>query len=155
MALQIGDKAPEFKIPSDNGDIALSDYKGKHIIIYFYPKDNTPGCTKQACAFNGRLCQFNDLDISIFGISKDSVTKHQKFKTKYNLGYPLLSDESNDVCEQYGVWVEKNMYGRKYMGIERTTFLIDGQGIIQHIWRKVKVANHIDDVIETAIKKVA
>lgn len=147
MTLQIGDKAPEFKLPSDKNDsISLADFNGQNIILYFYPKDDTPGCTKQACAFSENLSQFNKLDYSVVGISKDSASKHEKFRDKYNLNFPLASDENSDVCERYGVWKEKSMYGKTYMGIERTTFLIDGNGIIQFIWNKVKVADHIDDV---------
>lgn len=148
MTLEIGDKAPDFEIPTDGGGRAsLADYKGKNLILYFYPKDDTPGCTKQACGFSENLTQFNAIGANILGVSKDSVAKHVKFKTKYNLSFPLGSDENGHMSEDYGVWVEKSMYGRKYMGIERTTFLIDGNGVVQHIWRKVKVANHIEDVM--------
>ena len=152
MTLQIGDKAPNFSMPTDNNQIcSLSDYEGKALILYFYPRDDTPGCTKQACAFTENLSQFNDLGVEVLGVSKDSVAKHQKFKTKHNLTFPLASDENSTTCEDYGTWKEKNMYGKKFMGIERTTFLIDGNGVVKHIWNKVKVANHIKDVID-AIK---
>jgi len=117
-------------------------------VLYFYPKDDTPGCTKQACAFTENLSQFNDLGVDVLGVSKDTIAKHAKFIAKYNLDFPLASDENSMTCEDYGVWKEKNMYGRKYMGIERTTFLIDGNGVIQHIWNKVKVLNHIEDVMD-------
>jgi peroxiredoxin Q/BCP len=148
MTLQIGDRAPEFKMPTDdNSSVSLADYHGQSLIIYFYPKDDTPGCTKQACSFTESLSQFNNLNCAILGVSKDSVAKHQKFKTKHNLTFLLASDENTDVCERYGVWTEKSMYGKKYMGIERTTFLIDGDGVIQQIWNKVKVPGHIEEVL--------
>ncbi len=148
MSLQIGENAPDFKMPiDDNRSVSLGDYAGQPLILYFYPKDDTPGCTKQACSFTENLSLFNDLNVAVLGVSKDSVTKHAKFKAKYNLNFPLASDENTATCEDYGVWVEKSMYGKKYMGIERMTFLIDGNGVIQHIWRKVKVPNHIDDVL--------
>lgn len=149
MTLKTGDTAPDFSLPADNGkNISLSDYKGKPLVLYFYPKDDTPGCTKEACGFNENLQNFNDLAAAIIGVSKDSVSKHQKFKKKYALTFPLLSDEHTDICGQYGVWVEKSMYGRKYMGIERTTFLIDAEGVIRHIWNKVKVDGHTQEVID-------
>ena len=148
--LQVGDKAPDFTLPTDSdSEISLSSLKGHKIILYFYPKDDTPGCTKQACGFRDALPQFSKLDAHIIGVSKDSPAKHDKFKAKYDLNFPLAADEDGQLCEAYGVWVEKNMYGRKYMGIERTTFLIDEQGTIQHIWRKVKVKDHIEDVAQT------
>ena len=148
MTLQIGDKAPAFTMPvNDTKSVSLSDFKGKPLILYFYPKDDTPGCTKQACSFSENLSQFNKLNIAVLGVSKDSIAKHAKFKAKYNLAFPLASDENTTTCEDYGVWVEKSMYGKKYMGIERTTFLIDGEGVIRHIWDKVKVPGHIEDVL--------
>ena len=147
--LNIGDAAPDFTLPTDgNGSITLSDYKGKKVVLYFYPKDDTPGCTKESCNFNENLSAFNKIDTQIIGLSKCSVKKHDKFKEKYGLQFLLASDEDNDTCERYGTWVEKNMYGKKYMGIERSTFLIDEQGKIAHIWRKVKVPGHVDDVLE-------
>lgn len=150
MTLQIGDKAPKFKMPSDGGGTtSLSDYAGQMLILYFYPKDDTSGCTAQACAFTENIAGFNKANCAVLGVSKDSVKKHDKFKAKYDLNFPLASDEGTTTCEDYGVWVEKSMYGRKYMGIERTTFLIDGNGIIQKIWNKVKVDGHIDDVLNT------
>lgn len=149
--LSIGDAAPDFNLPTDSdGSLSLSVFKGQKLVLYFYPKDDTPGCTKEACAFKEALEDFNDLNTAVIGISKCSVSKHEKFKAKYNLNFPLASDENGDVCERYGVWVEKNMYGRKYMGIERTTFLIDENGKIAQIWRKVKVDGHIDEVREAA-----
>ncbi|MDP7143123.1 MAG: thioredoxin-dependent thiol peroxidase [Alphaproteobacteria bacterium] len=150
--LEIGDKAPSFTLPQTaDKDVSLSDYKGRYIVLYFYPKDNTPGCTKQACGFRDDLPQFDKLDATVIGISKDSLKKHHNFTDKHDLNFPILSDENGTVCEEYGVWVEKNMYGRKYMGIERTTFLIDPDGVIQDIWRKVKVNGHID-AVRTALE---
>ena len=147
--LNIGDAAPDFTMPTDgNGEVSLSDFKGQSLILYFYPRDDTPGCTKEAQGFTEALEEFNGLNAAIIGVSKDSVAKHDKFKAKYDLSFPLASDEESDVCERYGVWVEKNMYGKKYMGIERATFLIDENGKIAEIWRKVKVPGHVDAVKE-------
>ena len=147
--LNTGDKAPNFTLPTDGeGKITLSKLKGEKVIIYFYPKDDTPGCTKESCGFNDNLSKLNKLNVRVIGISKCSVQKHDKFKAKYDLKFPLASDENSDVCEQYGTWGEKNMYGKKYMGIERSTFLIDEKGKIAEIWRKVKVNGHVDAVIE-------
>ena len=149
MTLQINDKAPDFSMPTDEGNtITLSDLKGQSFILYFYPKDNTPGCTKQACAFSEHLSEFEELNIHVIGVSKDSLKKHENFRKKHGLKITLASDENNDICEQYGVWKEKSMYGKKFMGIERTTFLIDEHGVIKHIWPKVKVAGHIEDILE-------
>ena len=149
MTLQIGDQAPHFKLPNDNNDdVSLKNYSGQKLVLYFYPKDDTPGCTKQACGFTENLSAFNDMNCAIVGVSKDSVAKHVKFKTKHNLNFPLLSDENGTMCEDYGVWKEKSMYGKTYMGIERTTFLIDENGTIQKIWNKVKVKEHTEAVME-------
>ena len=146
-ALNIGDQAPDFTLPTDGGsEITLSDLKEKNVVIYFYPKDNTPGCTTESCEFRDGLPDFEKLETAIIGISKDSVAKHDKFKTKYDLNFPLASDENGTVCEDYGTWKEKNLYGKKYMGIERSTFLINKEGKIIHIWRKVKVKGHVEDV---------
>jgi peroxiredoxin Q/BCP len=148
--LNTGDKAPDFSMPADGGkNLSLSDFKGKKLVLYFYPKDDTPGCTKESCDFRDNLTQLNNLGAQVVGLSKDSVAKHDKFKEKHKLNFPLISDENCEICEAYGVWVEKSMYGRKYMGIERSTFLIDEEGIIRHIWRKVKVKDHVRDVIST------
>ena len=148
--LQIGDIAPDFTLPTDNdGEITLSSLKGQKVVIYFYPKDNTPGCTKEACAFNDTLSALNDLNTQVIGISKDSVKKHDNFKSKYDLKFPLASDENDDTCERYGVWKEKSMYGKTFMGIERSTFLIDENGKIAQIWRKVKVPEHVEAVKDT------
>lgn len=157
--LEIGQNAPDFTLPSDNGgEITLSDFKGKTVILYFYPKDDTPGCTTESCAFRDTLPEFEKLDAQIIGLSKCSVKKHDKFKEKYDLNFPLASDENGEVCEAYGTWVEKSMYGKKYMGIDRSTFIIDPQGKIAAIWRKVKVTGHVDEVkntLETLASKAA
>jgi len=149
MTLNIGDKAPNFKAETDDGKVlSLSDLKGKTFVLYFYPKDDTSGCTKEACTFTENISAFNKLDVTVIGVSKDSVASHQKFKTKYGLKFPLLSDADGKICEAYGTWIEKSMYGRKYMGIDRATFIIGADGKIKSIWRKVKVAGHIEDVLE-------
>ncbi|MFK7839606.1 MAG: thioredoxin-dependent thiol peroxidase [Bdellovibrionales bacterium] len=147
--LTIGDSAPDFTLPA-NGDteISLSSLRGQKVIVYFYPKDDTPGCTKQACGFSEALSNFNTLNTQIIGISKDSVKKHDKFVEKYNLKFPLASDEETTTCEDYGVWKEKNMYGKTYMGIERSTFIVDEDGKIEAVWHKVKVPGHIEAVQE-------
>lgn len=146
-SLNVGDTAPDFTLPTDNGgEITLSSLKGQKVVLYFYPKDNTPGCTTESCAFNDALPDFTALNAAIIGLSKCSVAKHDKFKAKYGFNFPLASDEDGDVCERYGVWKEKNMYGKKFWGIERATFLIDEEGKIAHIWRKVKVKGHVEDV---------
>lgn len=151
MALSEGDTAPDFTLPTDGGEtITLSALKGKPVVIYFYPKDDTPGCTKEACGFRDQLPDFSGLGATVIGISKDTAAKHDKFKAKYKLTFPLASDADGTVCEDYGVWVEKNMYGKKYMGIERATFLIDANGKIAKVWRKVKVPGHVEAVLEAA-----
>jgi len=143
-----GSNAPEIDLPTDGGgNFRLSDMKGETVLVYFYPKDDTSGCTAESCSFNDNLKTLGKLGCTVVGISKDSVKSHDKFKAKYNLNFPLASDAESDVCERYGVWVEKSMYGRKYMGIERTTFLIDKHGKIQKIWNKVKVNGHTDEVL--------
>lgn len=149
MTLEVGSPAPDFNMSSDgDGTVKLSDFAGKAVILYFYPKDDTPGCTKEACGFRDLMPDFSGADAAIVGVSKDSVARHDKFKAKYELPFILGSDEDGTVCEAYGTWVEKNMYGRKYMGIERATFLIDGEGKIARIWRKVKVKGHVEEVLE-------
>lgn len=149
MALNIGDKAPTIELPDDKGQtVNLSEYKGQPVVVYFYPKDDTPGCTSEACGFRDNLAVLNQVNAKVFGISKDSVKSHAKFRDKYELTFPLLSDETGAVCDAYGVWTEKSMYGRKYMGIERATFLIDGEGKIAKIWPKVSVTGHVADVIK-------
>lgn len=150
----IGEKAPSFTLPRDGGGtVSLTDYAGKAVVLYFYPRDDTPGCTKESIGFTESAAQFDALGAVVIGVSKDSVTSHDKFVAKHSLGIILASDENGTLCEDMGVWVEKNMYGKKYMGIERATFLIDGAGVIQQIWRKVKVPGHVDAVLD-AVKAV-
>ena len=149
--LEIGAEAPAFTAATDGGDtLSLESLRGRKVVLYFYPKDDTPGCTKEACGFRDLLPDFSALDAEILGVSKDSVAKHDKFKAKYDLPFRLVSDGDGTICEAYGTWVEKSMYGRKYMGIDRATFLIDESGIIKGIWRKVKVKGHVDEVLEAA-----
>ena len=149
MSLDVGDKAPTFTLPTDGGgDISLKDLKGETVILYFYPKDDTSGCTAEACAFRDALPDFSKVNATVIGVSKDPVKKHDKFKDKYDLTFPLASVEDGKVCDAYGTWVEKSMYGRKYMGIDRSTFLIDRNGVIRAIWRKVKVPGHVDEVLK-------
>lgn len=148
MSLEKGHLAPHFELPQENGDIfKLSQARGHFVVLYFYPKDDTPGCTKESCAFRDLHGVFQQKNALIFGISKDSLQSHQKFKNKYSLPFPLLADEEKSVIEAYGVWKEKKNYGKTYMGIERTTFLIDPQGKIKHIWRNVKVDGHVEAVL--------
>ena len=150
MALSIG-VAPSFEVNIDgSGKFSLSESKGSPVVLYFYPKDDTPGCTKEACGFRDAFPDFSALNATIVGVSKDTVTKHDKFKAKYELPFHLASDEDGSLCEAYGTWVEKSMYGKKYMGIERATFLIDASGVIQGIWRKVKVNGHVEEVLEAS-----
>ena len=145
----ISDIAPDFTLPRDGGgQISLSALRGNPVVLFFYPRDDTPGCTKESIGFSEQLQAFADAGAQVFGISRDSVAKHDKFVAKHNLTTPLLSDEGSTVCEDYGVWVEKNMYGRKSMGIQRTTFLIDAEGRIAQVWRKVKVPGHVDAVLD-------
>ena len=147
-ALKVGDKAPLFALSADGGgDISLSGLKGKTVVLYFYPKDDTSGCTAEAIAFSKDAKAFKQAGAVVVGVSKDSVASHDKFKTKHKLDLTLASDEDIKVAQAYGVWVEKSMYGRRYMGMERATFLIDGKGVIRNIWRKVKVPGHSTDVL--------
>ncbi len=144
-----GDKAPAFSLPTDDGStISLKDLKGKKVILYFYPKDMTPGCTVEACDFRDAQKDLKKKKAVVLGISCDSVERHQKFKEKEKLNFPLLSDEDGKVCKAYGVWKEKSLYGRKFMGIERTTFIISETGKIEKIFSKVKVKGHGDAVLE-------
>ena len=150
-ALALNDKAPQFSLEADGGcTVALKDYAGQKLVIYFYPKDDTPGCTTEAIDFTTHIKAFAAANTQIIGVSADSVEKHDKFKAKHNLSVTLLSDPEQKMLQAYGVWVEKNMYGRKYMGIERATFLINEAGNIQQIWRKVKVKGHVAAVLEAA-----
>lgn len=144
----IGTKAPAFDLPAfPEGRFKLSQFKGKqNVVLYFYPRDDTPGCTTEACGFRDGIGQFQSAETVVLGVSTDTVASHQKFATKFSLPFPLLSDESHEVAEKYGVWVEKNMYGKKSMGIQRATFLIDKAGKIAAVWPKVKVEGHVEDV---------
>ena len=151
--LKIGEKAPDFSLPADGGRvISLHSFAGQKLVLYFYPKDDTSGCTQEAIEFNALRHEFEKAGTAIVGISPDPVKKHDKFKAKYELEFPLLSDEQKGMLEAYGVWVEKSMYGRKYMGVERTTVLIATNGTIAHIWPKVKVPGHAAEVLASAQK---
>jgi len=142
-----GDKAPAFTLLSDEGEkVSLKDFKGKSVILYFYPKDMTPGCTQEACDFRDEAAKFKKAGTVILGVSKDSVESHAKFKAKHKLNFPLLADTEGEVCDAYGVWQEKSLYGRKFMGIVRSTFVIAPTGKILKIFRKVKVATHVADL---------
>ena len=148
---QVGEKAPHFSGLNQKGEtISLDQYKGKKVALYFYPKDDTSGCTQEAIDFNGLRKQFEKADTVILGVSPDPVKSHDKFKAKHGLEFDLVSDESKKMLEAYGVWVEKSMYGRKYMGVERTTFLIDEDGKIAQVWNKVKVPGHAKEVLAAA-----
>ena len=151
MSVDVGSPAPDFTMPTDGGgEVSLSALRGKKVVLYFYPKDDTSGCTKQACGFRDNLPDFSGIDAVIIGVSKDSVASHDKFKKKYELPFTLASDQTTGVAEKYEVWKEKSMYGKKYMGIERSTFLIDGEGVIRGAWRKVKVDGHTEEVLKAA-----
>ncbi len=144
-----GMKAPDFKLKNQDGEtVSLKDYKGRNVVLYFYPKDNTSGCTKEACNFRDEFPKFKNLDAVILGVSPDSIASHKKFAEKYDLPFTLLSDEEKKVLEDYGVWKEKSMYGKKYMGVERTTVIIDENGKIKKIFPKVKVDGHNNEVLE-------
>jgi len=147
--IKAGDKAPAFSLPSGDGTtVTLKDFKGKKVVLYFYPKDNTSGCTKEACSFQENLSALKKKGAILLGVSADGVSSHARFSSKYDLSFPLLSDEKKEVLKAYGVWKEKSMYGRKYMGIERTTFVIDERGTIAHIFPKVKVEGHTKEVLD-------
>jgi len=151
MTLNVGDAAPDFDLPTDGGGQAkLSDFKGRKLVLYFYPKDDTTGCTSEANGFSELAAEFAKAGATVIGVSKDSVKSHDKFKAKYGLDFTLASDVEGKVVEAYGSWVEKSMYGRKYMGIDRSTFLIDAEGRIRKLWRKVKVTGHVADVLAQA-----
>ncbi len=151
MSLADGDIAPDFEMPATGGrTVSLSGMKGKPFILYFYPKADTPGCTKEACAFQSGLPIFSEIGIDVIGVSPDKMKPIEKFASKYGLTFPLASDEAHAVAERYGTWVEKSMYGKKYMGIERTTFLIGANGKIAKIWRKVSVPGHAEEVLAAA-----
>jgi peroxiredoxin Q/BCP len=147
--IEAGSAAPDFTLPQDGGeDVTLSALQPRKVVLYFYPKDDTSGCTKEAIGFTEHLAAFEAAGATVIGVSKDTVAKHGKFRAKHDLGVTLVSDAESDVCERYGVWVEKKMYGKTYMGIERATFLIDGTGTVARVWRKVKVAGHVEEVLD-------
>ena len=155
--LKIGASAPAFSLPSDSGKtLSLKDFSGKKVVLYFYPKDDTPGCTQESCDFRDSFSRVKASGAVVLGVSKDSVASHQKFKTKFSLPFPLLSDESLKMLEAYKVWNEKSMYGRKYMGIDRTTYVIavdsNGKGKIERVYPKVKVTGHVDEIIRDLSK---
>jgi len=150
MTLSPGDKAPEFDLPTDDGRVSLSGLKGKTVVVYFYPKDDTSGCTAEAQGFTAAADDFAKAGAVIVGVSKDSAASHGKFRAKYDLAVTLGSAKDDDMVERYGAWVEKSMYGRKYMGIDRSTFLIDKAGVIRRVWRKVKVTGHVAEVLAEA-----
>ena len=146
--IKIGDLAPGFILPNDGGTkTSLDDYRGRKVILYFYPKDNTSGCTMEAQAFRSHLQEFKDRGYAVLGVSRDSIEKHCRFRDAYGLNFPLLADEDGTVCGLYGVMKEKNMYGRKYMGIERSTFIIDEKGVLLQEFRGVKASSHVDDLL--------
>ncbi len=150
-ALQPGDKAPDFTLPSDEGgDVSLSGLSGRKVVLYFYPKDDTTGCTNEAKAFTAAATEFEKAGAVVVGVSKDTVKSHAKFRGKYGLAVRLGSDVDGAMIERYGVWVEKSMYGRKYMGIERATYLIDAAGTVRRVWRKVSVPGHAEEVLAAA-----
>jgi thioredoxin-dependent peroxiredoxin len=149
MTVTVGKPAPDFTLPTDGGGkISLKGLRGKNVVLYFYPKDDTSGCTAEACGFRDQLPKFGKINATVIGISRDSVASHDKFKAKHDLPFTLAADDKGEVTERYGVWVQKSMYGRKYMGIERATFLIDEKGVVRQEWRKVKVPGHVDEVLK-------
>ena len=149
MSVQVGDKAPDFTMPTDgSGTVTLSRLRGKPIVLYFYPKDDTSGCTAEACGFRDSVPDYSKTGAQVIGVSRDSVAAHDRFKKKYQLPFTLASDADGKVTEEYGVWIEKSMYGRKYMGIDRSTFLIDKDGVVRKLWHKVKVPGHVADVLK-------
>jgi thioredoxin-dependent peroxiredoxin len=151
VTLDAGQPAPDFDLPTDGGGrVRLADFKGKPLVLYFYPKDDTPGCTKEAQGFAEAYPELRAAGVELLGISKDSATSHDRFKAKYQLPFALASDAEGEVIAAYGSWVEKSMYGKKYMGIDRSTFLIDGDGILRRVWRKVSVSGHVAEVLDAA-----
>jgi thioredoxin-dependent peroxiredoxin len=147
--IEKGSMAPDFTLVSDEGgSVTLSELRGRKVVLYFYPKDDTPGCTIEACAFRDSLPRFEGVDAVVLGVSPDSVQSHAKFRKKFGLTFPLLADENHAVCEAYGVWKERSMYGRKSMGVERSTFLIDEKGRVADVWRKVKAEGHAEMLAE-------
>jgi len=151
MSVSVGDKAPDFTMSTDgNGSISLSKLRGKPVVLYFYPKDDTTGCTAEACGFRDTFPDYGKTGAVVIGVSRDSVASHDKFKKKHGLPFILASDADGKVTEGYGVWIEKSMYGRKYMGIDRSTFLIDKEGVVRGVWHKVKVPGHVAEVLKAA-----
>ncbi|MBV8738144.1 MAG: peroxiredoxin [Alphaproteobacteria bacterium] len=151
MSVEPGQEAPDFTLPTDgSGSVSLSGLAGKKVVLYFYPKDDTSGCTAEACGFRDAFPDYSGTGAVVIGISKDSVASHDKFKKKHNLPFILASDNTGEVCEKYGAWIEKSMYGRKYMGIDRSTFLIDETGTVRGVWRKVRVPGHVAQVLKAA-----
>lgn len=149
MTVEVGKQAPDFTLPNQQGEqVSLSDFKGKHVVLYFYPKDMTPGCTTQACDFRDQHENFSDLDAVIIGVSPDPVERHQKFIDKHELPFLLLADEAHQVAEQYGVWTLKKNFGKEYYGIERSTFIIDKDGVLQKEYRKVRVKGHVEEALQ-------
>ena len=145
--MDAGDAAPDFTLPTEDGDVSLSDFAGRKLVLYFYPKDDTSGCTKQAIGFSERLDDFRAAGAAVLGVSRDSLAKHAKFAAKHDLTVPLGSDEAGTVTEAFGVWKEKSMYGKTYLGIERSTFLIGEDGLLLRAWRKVRVPGHVEEVL--------
>jgi len=146
--LSVNDSMPSFSLPSTGEEkISSKSLLGKNVVMYFYPKDSTPGCTVEANDFSNKIDQFQNVNTTVLGVSKDSIKSHLNFITKQNLGFDLISDSEAELCEKFGVWKEKSMFGKKYMGIERSTFLIDAKGIVKKIWRKVKISGHVDQVL--------
>jgi|SRR5215217_974748 len=151
--LNEGDRAPDFDLPTDTGRVSLAGLKGRWVVLFFYPKDDTPGCTTESKGFSEARDQFEALGATVVGVSKDTAAKHGKFRAKHGLTVELGSDAESDVIERYGAWVEKKLYGREYMGIDRSTWLIDGDGVIRRIWRKVKVPGHVEAVLQALRKQ--
>ena len=149
MSVAEGEPAPDFSLPSGQGEtVSLADFRGRKVVLYFYPRDDTPGCTTEACEFRDAVPRFRNEDAVILGVSPDSVDSHRKFKEKYDLNFPLLADEEHQVAEAYGVWKEKKMFGNTFWGVERSTFLIDEEGRVERVWRRVRPAGHADEVME-------
>lgn len=146
--IEAGQPAPDFLLPADDGKrVSLSDQRGSPVVLYFYPRDDTPGCTKEACAFRDRQAELERLGVRLFGVSTDDVASHVKFRDKYQLNFPLLADHDHKVAERYGAWREKNMYGKKSWGVQRSTFLIDAEGIVRNVWKRVSVDGHGEQVL--------
>ena len=151
MPIEAGERAPDFDLPTAGGGRArLADFKGRPLVVYFYPKDDTPGCTREAQGFAEAYPELQAAGVALVGISKDSAASHDRFKAKYDLPFTLAADEGGGVVEAYGAWVEKSMYGKKYMGVDRSTFLIDGAGRVRRVWRNVKVPGHVSEVVAAA-----